>query len=77
MSLFLQWHRKAWPRLWEPVPGELLIRGTPPSDSRLCYRGAMRDLVILFIHLIATFARLLGPGGMRSVMAESLLIRGA
>jgi hypothetical protein len=37
----------------------------------------MRDLVILFIHLIATFARLLGPGGMRSVMAESLLIRGA
>jgi hypothetical protein len=35
----------------------------------------MRDLVILFIHLIATFRRLLGPGGMRSVMAESLLVK--
>lgn len=33
----------------------------------------MRDLVILFIHLIATFVRLLGPGGMRSVVAESVL----
>jgi putative transposase len=35
----------------------------------------MRDLVQLFIHLIATFARLLGPGGMRSVVAESLLVK--
>jgi putative transposase len=35
----------------------------------------MRDLVILFIHLIATFARLLGPGGRRSVRAESLLVK--
>jgi transposase InsO family protein len=35
----------------------------------------MRDLVILFIHLIATFARLLGPGGMRSVVAESVLFK--
>jgi hypothetical protein len=35
----------------------------------------MRDLVILFIHLIATFARLLRPGGMRSVVAESVLVK--
>ncbi len=35
----------------------------------------MRDLVILFIHLIATFARLLGPGGLRSVVAESVLVK--
>ena len=35
----------------------------------------MRDLVILFIHLIATFARILGPGGMRSVVAESVLVK--
>jgi putative transposase len=35
----------------------------------------MRDLVILFIHLIATCARLLGPGGMRSVVAESVLVK--
>ena len=35
----------------------------------------MRDLVILFVHLIATLARLLGPGGIRSVVAESVLIK--
>jgi len=35
----------------------------------------MRDLVILFIHLIVIFARLLGPGGMRSVVAESVLVK--
>ena len=35
----------------------------------------MRDLILLFIHLIATIARLLGPGGLRSVLAESLLVK--
>ncbi len=35
----------------------------------------MRDVVILFIHLIATVARLLGPGGARAVVAESLLVK--
>ena len=35
----------------------------------------MRDLVIFFIHIIATLARLLGPGGIRSVVAESVLIK--
>jgi putative transposase len=35
----------------------------------------MRDLVILFVHVIATRVRLLGPGGMRSVVAESVLIK--
>ena len=35
----------------------------------------MRDLVILFIYVIATFARLLGPAGMRSVVAESVLVK--
>ena len=33
----------------------------------------MRDLLILLVHLIATLARLLGPGGLRSVVAESLV----
>jgi hypothetical protein len=31
----------------------------------------MRDLAVLFIHLITTVARLAGPGGARSVVAES------
>ena len=35
----------------------------------------MRDLAILFIHLIATTARLFGPGGRRSIVAESLLVK--
>ena len=35
----------------------------------------MRDLLILSIHLIATLARLMGPGGLRSVVAESLLVK--
>jgi hypothetical protein len=35
----------------------------------------MRDLAVLFIHLITTIARLAGPGGARSVVAESVLIK--
>ena len=35
----------------------------------------MRDVAILFIHLIATVARFLGPGGTRSVVAESVLVK--
>jgi transposase InsO family protein len=35
----------------------------------------MRDLAILFLHLITTVARLFGPGGARSIVAESLLVK--
>ena len=35
----------------------------------------MRDLAILFIHLLVTIARLFGPGGARPVAAESLLVK--
>ena len=35
----------------------------------------MRHLVVLFIHLLATLVRLLGPGGVRSLLAESLLLK--
>ena len=35
----------------------------------------MRDLAILFVHLIVTLARLAGPGGLRSVVAESVLLK--
>ena len=37
--------------------------------------SVMRHLTILFIHLIVTIARLFGPGGARSVVAESLLVK--
>lgn len=35
----------------------------------------MRDLALLFLHLLATVARLAGPGGARSVVAESVLVK--
>src|SRR4030095_15463225 len=35
----------------------------------------MRHLVILFVHVVVTFARLLGTGGIRSVVAESVLVK--
>ena len=35
----------------------------------------MRDVVILFVHLIVTVVRPLGPGGLRSVVAETLILR--
>jgi len=35
----------------------------------------MRDLAVLFIHVITTVARLAGPGGARSVVAESVLVK--
>ena len=35
----------------------------------------MRDPIILLVHLIATQARLMGPGGLRSVVAESVLVK--
>ena len=35
----------------------------------------MRDLFILLIHLLTTIVKLMGPGGVRSVAAESILIK--
>jgi len=39
------------------------------------YDATTRHLVILFIHFLATLVRLLGPGGVRCVVAESLLLK--
>ncbi len=35
----------------------------------------MRDLAILFVHMLTTIAKLMGPGGARAVVAESLLVK--
>ena len=35
----------------------------------------MRDLAVLFLHLLVTVARLAGPGGARSVVAESVIVK--
>ena len=35
----------------------------------------MKDLLILLAHLLTTFAKLMGPGGARAVVADSLLMK--
>jgi hypothetical protein len=35
----------------------------------------VRDLAVLLLHLLATVVRLAGPGGVRSVVAESVLVK--
>jgi hypothetical protein len=35
----------------------------------------VRDLAVLVLHLLTTIARLAGPGGARSVVAESVLLK--
>ena len=35
----------------------------------------MRDIAILFLHLITIGVRLIRPGGARSIVAESLLLK--
>ena len=35
----------------------------------------MRDLAVLVLHILATVARLVGPGGARAVVAESVLVK--
>ena len=35
----------------------------------------MRDLFVLIAHLLTTVASLLGPGGVRAVVADSLLMK--
>jgi hypothetical protein len=37
--------------------------------------AGVRDFLILFVHLIVTVARLARPGGLRSAVAESVLVR--
>ena len=35
----------------------------------------MSDLVVLFVHVVVTLFRLCAPGGIRSVVAESVLVK--
>ena len=53
----------------------IVISPMIPQDSPSCYHSSMRNLAVLFIQFVATLARLLGPGGVRSIVAESLLLK--
>jgi hypothetical protein len=63
------------------VCGESAIFRTDRRDFQSCqdcacdYDGRMRDAAILLIHLLTTVAGLLRPGGARSLVAESLLLK--
>jgi hypothetical protein len=63
--------RRTWPR---PVHGEFLFPQHFLGFASLL-RWVMRDLAVLFFHLLATVARLAGPGGARAVVAESVLVK--
>ena len=46
------------------------------DEFRLDYdSAAMRDLLVLFVHLVVTTVRLMRPGGARAIVAESLLLK--
>lgn len=63
------------------VGGEFLVRAHPPVRCGLAWDGGhatarpVRDLRILAIHLLITFATLLRAGGVRAVTAKSLLLK--
>jgi hypothetical protein len=45
------------------------------DEFAILLRCAVRDLAVLLVHVLATLARLAGPGGVRAVVAESLLVK--
>jgi hypothetical protein len=53
----------------------IVISPIIPYDSPPCYHSSMRHLVVLFIHLIAVLTQLFQPGGVRSLVAESLRLK--
>jgi hypothetical protein len=50
----------------------IVISPTIPQDSPPCCHSSMRHLVVLFIHFPSTLVRLLGPGGVRSIVDRIL-----
>ena len=58
-----------------PVGWRIVISPKIPHDFPSCCHSSMCNLAVLFFHFIATLARLLGPGGVRSLVAESLLLK--
>ena len=66
------------------VRGEFVNRKSSPNKPLPCSLARnhrrdnvrrMRDLLLLATHLLVTLAKFLGPGGIRSVAAESLLLK--
>ena len=45
------------------------------GDRRVWYDQRMRDAAVLLFHAFVTICRILRPGGLRSVVAESVLLK--
>ena len=77
----MQSHRAQWvwiatfPENQTPIHGELPNSPEYGGLGGIVTIAGTRDLIILFVHVIVTVVRLAGPGGLRSVVAESALIR--
>jgi hypothetical protein len=57
------------------VHGEFQNRSAFVARIAILLGSTVRDLAVLFLHLLATVAQLADPGGARSVVAESLLVK--
>jgi transposase InsO family protein len=64
-----------------PVGGEFVISANLREPGSLAHADdhgtvrSVRELLILAVHLLVTFAKFLRPGGVRAVAAESLLLK--
>src|SRR5207247_4967752 len=58
-----------------PVPWRIAKSVNAFWVSATLLRLTVRDLAVLFLHLLVTVARLGGPGGARSLVAESVLVK--
>ena len=59
----------------DPVHREFQVREHFLRMPQSCYDCAVRDLAVLFLHLLATVTRLAGPCGARAVVTESVLVK--
>ena len=55
--------------------GESEINGVLRGARYLPYSNSMKDIVLIVIHIAVTTAILFGPGGVRALVAENLLLR--
>ncbi len=64
-----------WATAGVGCPWRIVISPIIPYNSPSCYHSSMRPFLVLFIHLIAILTQLFQPGGVRSLVAESLLLK--
>ena len=61
--------------LFPGCPWRIANLGHNPRFFFFLITCRMRDLILLFVHVVTVLIRLVRPGGMRAVLAESVLLR--